>query len=82
MPKELSHSAEQRETLERLRDEMEQAKALYDGARDAYELAKKQYADLSAKPLERASLVYDFTRQCYKCAIQRFNAFVLDGALP
>ena len=56
---------EQSQTLDRLRDEMEQTKALYDSARAAYELAKKRYEDPS-EPLRSTMVMRDFTRERYK----------------
>jgi len=70
--------AEQSQTLDRLKDEMEQMKSLYDSARDAYELAKKRYEDPS-EPLRSKMVMRDFTRERYKYALRRFNMFVLSG---
>ena len=79
--------SEQRETLERLREEMEQAKALHDGARDLYEQTKKKYDDdrIPTPPregLQRVMRLYGHTMHSYRLALWRFNQYILNGDLP
>ena len=82
MPQDVSPFSEQSKTLERLRDEMEQAKVLYDAATKAYSQARKQSIDPSAKGLACAIILHDFTQENFRSALQRFTAFVMTGELP
>ena len=76
---------EELETIERLRDSMEQAKALYDGAKAELERAIERYKQLEAtrpESLRRATRVWDFTLRNYKQAVMDFNGSILRGELP
>jgi len=75
-------SPAQRETLKRLKEEMEQTKASYDSATEAYDQAKKKYNDPSAQVLAHATRRHDFTLESYRCALLRFSAFVMSGVAP
>jgi len=73
--------SKQEAILERLRNEMEQAKVLYDGAKDLYDQAKKQHDNRIPNPppegLQRVIKMYDHTMQNYRIAVSRFNEYIL-----
>ena len=74
--------SKQKAILDRLRDELEQAKALYEGAKKAYEKARKEYDDSSPAPaeaLKRVTQMHEFTQELYTLAVQRFNSYLLRG---
>ena len=56
---------------------MAQAKALYEGAREVYDQATKEYDDRIPNPppggLQRVMKMYDHTMQNYRIALSRFN---------
>jgi hypothetical protein len=68
--------------LERLREAMEQAKALYEGAKLEYERAKERRDDLgSTHPdgsLQYATLVRTHAFRTYRNALSQYNRFILD----
>ena len=74
------------ETLSRLREAMEQAKALYEGAKDGFEQAKHRSSELGAShpdgSVSYAAKVYTHCLRNYASAVFRFNRYVLDGKLP
>jgi len=55
------------ETEQRLKDELEQAKALYEGAKEE---------------LERATNICNFMRLQYSQALANFNQFIFDQTIP
>jgi len=74
----------QPETMEHLRDAMEQARALYEDARQEVERAKLQQDPGAGRPdgcLEQASRVHNDRWRNYRQAQSEFNRFILDGIL-
>src|SRR5262245_22273817 len=65
---------------------MEQAKTLYEGAKEEYQRALAHYNDLGAThpdgSLARATRIETFALQAYARALMDFNHFVLDEKLP
>lgn len=59
--------SKQDKTEQRLKDELEQAKALYEGAKEE---------------LERATSVYNFMHIKYRQAFANFNRFLFDQTIP
>jgi hypothetical protein len=69
--------SKQQSTLERLRDETAQAKALYEGAREVYDQAKKEYDDrIPNPPPEGLQRVMKMCDQNYRIALSRFNEYI------
>ena len=72
--------SEQRETLERLRDEMGQAKALYEGAKDLYENAKKKHEHMNAAlwltKTRREAEVFDALLHNYTLAVEHLTDYL------
>ena len=71
---------------ERLRDRMEQTKALYDGATALLNRAMELHEDLGPNHpdgrLSRAIRIERFAARSYRQARLDFNKFILDGKLP
>jgi hypothetical protein len=67
------------QTLESLRDELEQTRALYESAKDECERVRKAQAglDRGAEAVQRAALLCEFLQQTYRCALQRYNERLL-----
>ena len=67
--------------LVRLRDALEQAKALYVGAKDEYDIAIQRMHDLGAThtdgSIRHATQVYVSALVSYRNALLEFNRFVL-----
>jgi hypothetical protein len=79
-------SEKQLVTIRRLRDAMEQSKALYEGAKDEFKLA----AERSNHPGVNApgeSVIHSISAQTftlhnyYTCALREYNRFVVHGKL-
>ena len=72
---------EQQALLDRLRDEVEQAKALYDRAKEAYDRAVERMKDLGAVHadgnIRHTIKAYRLTLRNYSIALFRFNRYVL-----
>ena len=72
--------------LARLLDEVEQTKALFEGAKAEFdrgtELAKALGPNHPDGMLGHAARAYSITLTNYRLALWRFNRFVLDGKLP
>jgi len=77
---------QQRNEERRLRDAMQQARALYDGAKDAFDRQTELFNDLGAShadgSLQHATRVYNETQKNYRGALMAFNRFVLDKQIP
>jgi len=77
--------SEQNEKLERLREEVEQTRALFQGAKEAYDRALERSKDLGAAhpdgSVGHSTHVYRHTLYNYRTALWRFNRFILDGKL-
>jgi hypothetical protein len=77
---------EREETVARLREAVEQTRALYEGAKNNLEVKRELARDLGpAHPdggLSHALKIYTYTLTNYHSALRRFNRFVLDGKLP
>ena len=73
-------------TLERMKEAVEQTKALYLGAKEALVKAKELRTDLGAThpdgTLGMALHVHDTALRNYSLALWRYNRFILDGNLP
>src|SRR5436309_2742626 len=67
-------------------DEMEQAKALYESAKEEFDRAEERMRTLGmAHPdgsVRYATKVFDFMLRSYRLALIDYNRFVLDGKLP
>src|SRR5690242_2352343 len=76
-------SMEPDRTLERLRETVEQTKALYEGAKLEYARQIQRMQDLGmAHPdgsIRHATKVYRSTLNAYHQALQRYNRYVLDA---
>ena len=72
--------------LERLKDAMEQARALYDSAKLEFERARALSEELGAAhpdgSLRHAIRVQNRALSVYRNALMEFNRFVLDGISP
>jgi hypothetical protein len=66
-------------TLDSLRDELEQTRALYESAKEECERVRKAQAgpDRGAEAVRRAALLYEFLQQTYRCALRRYNERLL-----
>jgi hypothetical protein len=75
----------QRETLDRLRDEVEQTRALYESAKQEFQQALDRMAELgSTHPdgnIQHATKVYNHTLGYYQRAVEKFTRFMLDGKI-
>jgi len=75
-----------REIETRLRDAVEQTKALHDGAKEAFDRAKELQEQLGPNhpdgSLRHATRVYTFTQRNFRKALMEFNRFILDNKLP
>ena len=72
----------QQATLEKLRDEMEQAKALYDSAKEAYERLRKELGHEGTEPeskFQRALDTRDFLMSLYAESLKRYDEYLLDN---
>jgi hypothetical protein len=69
--------------LERLRDAMEKAKALYESAKHEFEHARGLNEELGAAhpdgSLQHAISLQNYAFSAYRRALMEFNRFVLDG---
>jgi len=74
------------QVAERLRDRMEQTKALYEGAKDLLKRATELQEDLGPNNpdglLSDAIRIERFAASSYQQALRDFNRFILDGKLP
>ncbi len=72
--------------LAQLRDRMEQTKALYEGAKAEFELARARMDELGAThpdgSLAHAAKVYNFTLTSYHTALREYNELLLRGHAP
>src|ERR1044071_1968025 len=70
----------------RLRDQMEQTKALYDGAKQEYDRALKRMNDLGMThpdgTIRHATTVYRYTLANYRIALRDYNRFLLSQTSP
>ena len=77
---------ERREFEQHLRDAVEQTKALYDGAREAFDRAKELHDQLDPHhpdgSLRHATHVYIYTQRNFRKALMEFNRFILDQNQP
>jgi hypothetical protein len=75
-----------REIETRLRDAVEQTKALHDGAKEAFDRAKELQEQLGPNhpdgSLRHATRIYTFTQRNFRKALMEFNRFVLDHKIP
>lgn len=85
MPNE-SDFTEQNATLDRLRDAMEQAKALYDGAKEDYDCQLERIRDLGTThpdgSIRQATRAFTVTLRAYTKALKDFNHYVLYQKVP
>jgi hypothetical protein len=69
--------------LARLREKMDQTKALYEGAKKEHDRQlqrmKEQGMTNPDGSIHHAAEVYTFTLQLYRRALHEYNRFVLDG---
>ena len=72
--------------LERLREQLEQAKALYDGAKRDFERAMELMRDLGAGhpdgSVQHATRAVTHALHDYRVALDRYNRFLLDHISP
>src|SRR5258708_6635674 len=72
--------------LVRLRDQMEQTKALYEGAKAEYDLAIERVRDLGMThpdgSVQHATKAFTHALQNYRTALMDYNRFVLDRMSP
>ena len=76
---------EQRVALERLRHMLDQTKALYDSAREAFDAALAKYkrsGGLPPQQLMQAISSLDITRRNYSTALKGFNECLLKSVAP
>jgi len=71
---------------ERLRDALEQTKALYEGAKKAFDSAQEIQKNLGPNhvdgSLRQATRVFRHTQRNYVEALMAFNRFILNRKLP
>ena len=74
------------QVAERLRDRMEQTKALYEGAKTLLNRAMELHEDLGPNHadgrLSHAIRIERFAARSYDQALRDLNRFILDGKLP
>jgi hypothetical protein len=72
--------------LDRLRDAMEQTKALYEGAKAEYDRAVQLANDLGMDhpdgSLRHAAKIHTFTLDLYRDALIKYNRYILDRTPP
>ena len=72
--------------LKRLRDELQQTKALYEGASEEHDRAMERMQNLGMTPpdgsIRHATRVYNFTLKAFRLALWRYNRYLIDGKLP
>jgi hypothetical protein len=78
--------AEPHTTVARLKDEVEQAKALYQSAKAALDGAIDRMHNFGAAHPDgsatHATKGYNYTLQTYRRAVYRLNRYLLDGSFP
>ena len=75
---------QQASLIERLRDEIEQAKAIYDGAKQEYDRAVQRIKGGSDPDgsLRYAADIYNDSLHNYRLALNKYSRFLLDGRFP
>jgi chromosome segregation ATPase len=78
--------SKQQAVLDRLEDEMGQAKSLYESAKEAYERLRKELEDEGPERLEskfeQARNMKAFLQSLYQNSVKRYNGYLLDNLSP
>jgi hypothetical protein len=74
----------QSQTIDHLRDAVEQTKALYQSAKDEFNRAVEYQIRINGSPecLRSAKNVRNLTLRYYRQALKNFNGFILRGYAP